>query len=276
MYEKYLQLLQKKKDGIPITMVTAYDYPTARIEAEAGIDIILVGDSVGTNVLGYQSEQEVTMADMLHHLKAVIRGAPESYVMVDFPYGAAPDPHTALQNADQFIDAGACMVKIEGWEERKSVVSSLTEKGTAVCGHIGYNPQFHGPKGRIFGKEVPVARELIHSAKCLEQAGVSMLIVEKVPEEIGRIISSTLSIPVIGIGSGRFCDGQVLVFHDIVGLAWRTFRHARAYANIRESTTAALLQYKRDVEGNNFPAEEQVSHISQAVLDEVTGAAGNQ
>ncbi|MBN1306406.1 MAG: 3-methyl-2-oxobutanoate hydroxymethyltransferase [Chitinispirillaceae bacterium] len=272
MCQKFHQLFQKKKHGIPIAMVTAYDYPTARIEEEVGIDVILVGDSVGTNVLGYETEREVTMADMLHHLKAVVRGAPESCVMADLPYGAAPDPQTAFENAQTLTRAGARIVKIEGWEERTAVVAALSERGIAVCGHIGYNPQVHGPKGRVFGKEASVALELIRSAQSLERAGAMMLIAEKIPEELGRLISSMLSIPAIGIGSGRYCDGQVLVFHDIVGLAWRTFRHARAYTNIKESTTAALLQFKTDVASGAFPAEEQVSHLSRTVLDEVAGA----
>ena len=274
MNEKYRLLLEKKKNRIPITMVTAYDYPTARIEEEVGIDVVLVGDSVGTNVLGYENEQQVTMADMLHHLKAVVRGAPKCCIMADLPFGSATDPAGALESSRVFVEAGADIVKIEGWESKKEIVASLSEKGIMVCGHIGYNPQYHGPKGRIFGKDASGAIELIRSAKSLEQAGAVLLIVEKVPEELGRMITSSLSIPVIGIGSGRYCDGQVLVFHDIVGLAWRTFRHARAYDNLRATTFAALEQFKKEVENHDFPSEEHVSHLPPAVLEEINGAVG--
>ena len=272
--EKYQQLLKKKKDGIPLTMITAYDYPTARIEQEAGIDVILVGDSVGTNVLGYRSEQEVTMSDMLHHLKAVVRGAPDGFIMVDIPYNGARDPFEAFENARILVDAGADMVKIEGWEDKKTVVGYLAEKGIPVCGHIGYNPQFHGPKGRIFGKDPAGALQLLRSARVLEQAGAQMFIVEKVPEELARSITSNCTVPIIGIGSGRFCDGQVLVVHDIIGLAGRPFKHAREYANVGAIMADAVQHYKREVESRVFPAEEHVSHISAettAVLYRETG-----
>lgn len=272
MNEKCRFLLDKKKNRIPITMVTAYDYPTARIEEEAGIDVVLVGDSVGTNVLGYETERQVTMVDMLHHLRAVVRGAPKSCIMADLPFGSVTDPATALSSSRVLVEAGAHIVKIEGWESKKEIIGHLTAQGIAVCAHIGYNPQYHGSKGRVFGKEISEALELIRSARSLEQAGAVLMIIEKVPEELGRIITSSLSIPVIGIGSGRHCDGQVLVFHDIVGLAWRTFRHAKAYGNLRASTFAALAQFKKEVENHDFPSEEHVSHLSPAVLDEISAA----
>lgn len=274
MNQKYLQLLEKKKQGIPISMVTAYDAPTARIEQEAGIDVILVGDSVGTNVLGYESEREVTMSDMVHHLKAVVRGAPDGYTMVDIPFNAAVDPFRAFENARQLIDAGARIVKIEGWEDKKTVISYLTEKGVSVCGHIGYNPQYHGPKGRIFGKDPVVAGQLLRSARALEQAGAHMIIVEKVPEEVGRIIASACAIPVIGIGSGRYCDGQVLVVHDIIGLAPRTFMHARKYADAGAVMADAILRFKHEVENHLFPAEEHVSHIDKESAEELSRLTG--
>jgi 3-methyl-2-oxobutanoate hydroxymethyltransferase len=269
MHSLLQKVVQKKKLSSPITMVTAYDYPTARMEELAGIDVLLVGDSVGTNVLGYDNECEVTMDDMMHHLKAVVRGAPESCIMVDMPFGSAVEPQSALENAKRLLGAGAHMVKIEGWEEKKTIVSFLSQNGIPVCSHIGYNPQYHGPKGRVFGKETSVAVELIQSAKQLEAAGAVMLIAEKIPEQIGKIISLKLSVPVIGIGSGRYCDGQVLVFHDIVGLGWRSFRHARAFADIRKTTETALAAYVNEVKERKFPSEEHSWRMNVAVLDEV-------
>jgi 3-methyl-2-oxobutanoate hydroxymethyltransferase len=260
MHPKILKIHDKKKSGMPITVVTAYDFPTAQIEEEVGIDIILVGDSVGTNVLGYSSEAEVTMADMVHHLKAVCRGAPNSCIMVDLPYGSTPDPFKGFENARLLMDSGADIIKIEGWGDQKNTITYLTEMGVPICGHIGYNPQYHGPKGRVFGKDIEGARELVASALTLEQAGVVLFVIEKVPEELCRYITSKVLVPVIGIGSGRYCDGQVLVFHDIVGMADRTFRHARAFGKIREATVSALQLYKKDVEQGLFPAEENVVH----------------
>ena len=263
MNEKYQRLLDKKKNGMPISMVTAYDAPAARLEQEAGIDVLLVGDSVGTNVLGYASEREVTIGDMEHHLRAVVRGAPDAYIMVDIPFNCAADPFQAFENARRLNDCGAHMVKIEGWEDKKTVIGYLAEKGIAVCGHIGYNPQYHGPKGRVFGKDAAVARELLRSARQLEDAGARMMIVEKVPEEVTKVITEASSIPIIGIGSGRYCDGQVLVFHDIIGLAGRTFRHARKYAEIETIILEALKRYKTEVEEHLFPAAGHAAHLDR-------------
>jgi 3-methyl-2-oxobutanoate hydroxymethyltransferase len=273
MHQKLLKILEKKKNGTPFSVVTAYDYPTAKIEEEVGIDLILVGDSVGTNVLGYSSETEVTMADMVHHLKAVCRGAPNSCIMVDVPFGAAPDPFTAFENGRLLIENGADVVKIEGWKEQKNTVMYLTEMGVPVCGHIGYNPQYHGSRAHVFGKDSADARELIRSAQTLEQAGAVLLLIEKVAEEVCRYITEKIKIPVIGIGSGRFCDAQVLVFHDIVGLSERSFKHARAFATLRDTTTFALRSYKNEVEQRLFPAEENVVHCSESVVQEAVAKA---
>ena len=272
MHSTVQQILQKKRQASPIAMVTAYDYPTARIEEQAGVDVILVGDSVGTNVLGYESECEVTMDDMMHHLGAVVRGAPNSCIMVDMPFGSASEPQRTLENARKLTGAGAHIVKIEGWEEKQTIISFLSRNGISVCGHIGYNPQYHGPKGRIFGKDAAVAATLVRSALRLEAAGAVMLIAEKIPEQLADVISAKTAIPVIGIGSGRFCDGQVLVFHDIVGLGWRTFRHARAYADMRKEAESALTEYVREVNEHLFPSDEHAWRMKEAVLNDVVSA----
>jgi len=267
------KILENKKGSSPFSVVTAYDYPTAKIAVEAGIDILLVGDSVGTNVLGYGSEKEVTMSDMVHHLKAVVRGAPQTCIMVDLPFGAADTPQLAAENAALLTQNGADIVKIEGWAEKGATFEHLASLGFSVCGHIGYNPQIHGARASVFGKDLQTARDLVASAKCLERAGATWLVVEKVPEEVCRVITSQVSIPVIGIGSGKYCDGQVLVFHDVVGLSERVFKHARAFANMRTLIKDALVAYRAEVGGYTFPAAEQSAHVPESLVHELENGA---
>lgn len=268
MAYNHQKFLDKKANGSPIAVVTAYDFPIAKMAAEVGIDILLVGDSVGTNVLGYTDETEVTMADMQHHCRAVKRGAGDACVMVDLPYGAASDPFIAFANAGLLMEAGADFVKVEGWSDQKNTVTHLTEMGIPVCGHIGYNPQYHGSRAKVFGKDADTARALIHAAKTLQDAGAVMLVAEKIPEELSSVITSLLSIPVIGIGSGRFCDGQVLVFHDVAGLTGKVFKHAKIFGDVKSATINALLAYKNAVVEKTFPGSEHSAHIEDAVVEE--------
>jgi 3-methyl-2-oxobutanoate hydroxymethyltransferase len=262
--KKTIEFLQNKKTaGMPITMLTAYDYPTAKLEDEAGIDVVLIGDSVGTNMLGYTSEKEVTLADMAHHTRAVARGVQSAYIISDLPYGTAEEPFAAYENAAFLVEQGADCVKIEGWKEKKSVIANIVSKGIAVCGHIGYNPQTHGSKATVFGKTAEEALDLIDSAKALENAGAVMIVVEKVPQEITSIIDSELKIPVIGIGSGK-TDGQVLVVNDILGLAPKVFRHAYKYTDVKTATQQAIASYCRDVESGVFPFENNLTHCDSA------------
>lgn len=262
-------LFRKKLAGEAITMLTAYDYPAAQIEDEAGVDVILVGDSVGTNVLGYKSEQEVTMADMMHHCKAVSRGVEKAYIIVDMPYESRTNPFKALEYAELLLNCGADCVKVEGWAEIKPVVECMTGKGINVCGHIGYNPQVHGIKAKVFGKDACEAEELIESSRILEAAGASMLIIEKVPAEIAAIITKERKIPVIGIGSGGYCNGQVLVLHDILGFGSRTYKHARKYMDFRNIAFESILSYCNDVHQKKFPSEQNLHHMNQAELEKV-------
>jgi 3-methyl-2-oxobutanoate hydroxymethyltransferase len=255
-------LEKKKKNGRPITMVTAYDCPTARIADEAGVDAVLVGDSVGTNMLGYASEREVTMEDMLHHTAAAARGIQNAYFFADMPYRSAETPLDAEKNAQRLLGKGALCVKLEGWREECGIVAYLSKKSIPVCAHIGYNPQIHGAKPKVFGANAREARELIESAGLLEKAGAILLILEKVPEEVAGIITKALRIPVIGIGSGRLCDGQVLVINDVLGIGERSFRHARAFMDYRTKALDALRAYTAAVENGSFPAEEHVHHIA--------------
>jgi 3-methyl-2-oxobutanoate hydroxymethyltransferase len=256
----------KKRNGRPITMVTAYDCPTARIADEAGIDAVLVGDSVGTNMLGFGSEREVTMEDMLHHTAAAARGIREAYFFADMPYASAETCGSAERNARRLLAKGASCVKLEGWREKCGVVAHLSNKNIPVCAHIGYNPQIHGAKPKVFGVLAGEARELIESARLLEKAGAVMLILEKVPEEVAGIITKTLRIPVIGIGSGRLCDGQVLVVNDVLGISERSFRHARAFMNYRAKAFQALRAYAAAVDKGVFPAERHVHHLAPEEL----------
>ena len=251
----------KKQQKQPITVLTCYDYPTARMQDEAGIDIVFVGDSVGTNILGYKSEMEVTMADMLHHLKAVRRGVTDAYLLVDMPYAADRNEKQAVDNANLFLDAGANGVKLEGGTEKIPIVTALTEQEIEVCAHIGHNPQIHGTKAATHGKTVSKAKELIQTASALENAGAKLIVLEKITEEVSQIITETLDIPTIGIGAGRYCDGQVLVINDVLGIG-TPFKHAKRYQDYNQLTFEAICQYKQEVQNGDFPTDANVAHIA--------------
>lgn len=260
------ELHQKKQRHHKITMLTAYDYPTAVLEDQAGIDVILIGDSLGTNVLGYQNETEVTVDDMLHHLKAVRRGVRQAYVLVDMPYHSHETPAQALDHARTFLAHGASGVKIEGWLDKVDVVHHLSQHHIEVCGHIGFNPQTHGSKARVFGRSAQEAQELIASARSLEEAGASMLVIEKVPEQISQLLTATLSIPTIGIGAGSACDGQVLVVHDILGMTPLAFKHAKKYLEYNHLALDAITAYKHEVESGAFPGHEHSTRMLDTEL----------
>lgn len=258
----------KKQEKEPITVLTCYDYPTACLQDDAGIDIVFVGDSVGTNILGYKSEMEVTMADMLHHLKAVRRGVKEAYLLVDMPYASAHNEKQAVANANIFLDNGADGVKLEGGVEKVPIIAALTEKDIEVCAHIGHNPQIHGSKASTHGKTAAKAKELIQTASALAEAGTKLIVLEKITEEISHIITEKLHIPTIGIGAGRYCDGQVLVINDVLGLG-PLFKHVRRYQEYEHLTFEAISAYIYDVENGDFPTDENVVHIAADKLARV-------
>jgi 3-methyl-2-oxobutanoate hydroxymethyltransferase len=260
------QLLAKKKNHFPITMVTAYDFPTALMADEADMDAILVGDSVGTNVLGYTTEREVTMEDMLHHSAAVARGTKNAYLLADLPFRSADTPLEAEKNCRILIEKGIRCVKCEGWKEKCGVVAHLTGKNIPVCAHIGYNPQIHGATPRVFGATAREAFQLIESAQMLEKAGAVLLIIEKVTEEVAGIISQKLRIPTIGIGSGRLCDGQVLVINDLLGISVKTYKHARRFLDFHTIALEAIKTFSAEVKNGTFPAEKHLHHINPAEL----------
>ena len=268
MSKDILYLFAKKRQKQPITVLTCYDYPTARIQDEAGIDIVFVGDSVGTNILGYKSEMEVTMADMLHHLKAVRRGVSDAYLLIDMPYGSDRNEKQAIANANLFLDNGADSVKLEGGTEKVPIVTALTEQDIDVCAHIGHNPQIHGTKATTHGKTVSKAKELIQTAKALADAGAKLIVLEKITEEISQIITDTLDIPTIGIGAGRYCDGQVLVINDILGIG-TPFKHAKRYQDYNQLTLEAISKYRQEVENGHFPTDDNVAHIPEDKLARV-------
>ena len=265
--KKVLGLCRARKQAQQkITMLTGYDYPTACLEDQAGIDIILVGDSVGTNVLGYASEREVTMADMVHHLKAVRRGVAQAYLLVDLPYQSYDTPQLALENATTLLAHGADGVKLEGGIEQVETIRHLTAQGISVCGHIGFTPQtLHHPgrKARVQGRSFSQATALLESAIAVEQAGVELIVLELIPELLGKAITECLRIPTIGIGAGRFCDGQVLIIHDLLGLTPFHLKFVKRYQQARELTLQAMTQYKHDVEQGLFPSDEMAFEMDE-------------
>jgi 3-methyl-2-oxobutanoate hydroxymethyltransferase len=261
------RFLTMKQAGKPIVMLTCYDYPTAVIEDEAGIDMVLVGDSVGTNVLGYASETEVTMDDIVHHLKAVRRGIQRAYLLADLPYRSYDTPEDAIRNAEILLAAGADGVKLEGGVERVDVVRALVARGIDVCGHIGFTPQTLGSKGRVQGKSYDRAWQLVESAEALEAAGIMMLVLELVTEQVSKAITKRLRIPTIGIGSGQYCDGQVLVLTDVLGLSPFTMKIAKRYARWREAAEQAIRQYRDDVTASRFPTTANAFPVEAEALE---------
>jgi len=259
-------LLEKKASGRKIAMLTCYDYRMAAWQEEAGIDIVFVGDSVGTNVLGYESETEVSLDEILYHLKMVRRGVRDAYLLADMPYRTYEEPEAAWETARRLLAYGADGVKLEG--VRPAIVAYLRERGIEVCAHIGYNPQFH-QKAAVQGKTFEEAVALIDGALDLQSAGASMMVIELVPEELAGIVTKRLSIPTIGIAAGRYTDGQVLSVNDMLGLNPRRFRHAKTYADMGGQALEAMRAYAAEVRSGDFPAESNVRHMPEAELRRV-------
>ena len=252
---------QKKERGQKITMMTAYDYPTAGLVDDAGIDSILVGDSLAMVTLGYDSTVPVTMDEMIHHCKAVTRGSRSSFIIGDMPFMSYQiSVEKAIENAGRFIkEAGCDAVKLEGGSEMAPVVKAIVDAGIPLCTHIGLTPQTATKLSgfKVQGKDAEGARELVQSAKDLETAGSFMIVLECVPDLVGARITSALKIPTIGIGAGKECDGQVLVYHDLVGLFERfTPKFVKQYVNLAPLIRDALGQFKREVEEGEFPGPE--------------------
>ncbi|HHV52162.1 MAG TPA: 3-methyl-2-oxobutanoate hydroxymethyltransferase [Synergistaceae bacterium] len=259
-----IQQLQKMKaEREKISMITAYDYPSARFVDKVGIEIILVGDSLAMTVMGLDSTVPVTMEEMIHHTKAVVRGVENAMVIGDLPFGSYnQSKEQAIANATRLMKEGGCdAVKLEGGVEMAEITKAIVDAGIPVMGHIGLTPQTISKLGgfKVQGKGVQEAEKLLKSALALQEAGIFSIVLECVPEEVGRLITEKLSIPTIGIGGGRYCDGQVLVFHDTLGLFEKFLpKFVKRYRNLGEEIVKALEEYKQEVKEEKFPGPEHV------------------
>jgi 3-methyl-2-oxobutanoate hydroxymethyltransferase len=267
-------LRASKERGERLVCLTAYDYPTARIVDEAGIDIILVGDSLGNVVLGYGNTVPVTLDEILVHVKAVRRAVQRALLVADMPYGSF---HTgadeAVKNALRLVkEGGAEAIKLEGGHKRVALVKRLVDEEIAVMGHIGLTPQSINKLGayRVQGKTATAARQLLDDARALEDAGVFAIVLEVVPREIAQMITEAIGIPTIGIGAGVHCDIQVLVLHDMLGLSFgKLARFVRPYANLRETITDAVSRYAEDVRNGTYPSEQESYGLPAETADEL-------
>lgn len=262
--KKTLEYLKaKKRNNQKITVLTSYDYPTTMILEEANIDMIILGDSVGTNILGYQNETEVTLNDMIHHTKAVCRGKKDIFLVVDLPYKTYETPEEAVRNAKKIIEVGADAVKFEGIKE--NILLALKENNINVMCHLGLNPQHDQQKmkqGKITkGKLFDEAIELIKGSILLEKAGADLMILEKIPGKISKLITQNVKIPTIGIGAGKHCDGQVLIIYDLLGINERKFKHSPEYVNMREIMKTTIGRYQDEIEKSIFPNETHTNII---------------
>jgi len=267
-----LTLRQKKERGEIITMLTAYDYPTSMAMDKAGVDAILVGDSLAMVVLGYENTLSVTMEDMLHHSRAVARGAKSALLIGDMPFMSYQvSVEEATRNAGRFLQQGGMdAVKLEGGRERADAVRSITSAGIPVMGHLGLTPQSVNQLGgfRAQGKTAVAAKRLIEDAQILEEAGAFSIVLESVPARLAELISKKISIPTIGIGAGAGCDGQVLVTHDVLGLFDRfTPKFVKQYANFHKEMQKVFADYIEDVETKRFPALEHTVEMKDEEWD---------
>ncbi|HWH24112.1 MAG TPA: 3-methyl-2-oxobutanoate hydroxymethyltransferase [Candidatus Limnocylindria bacterium] len=262
-------------DGERIAMLTAYDYPTARLLDEAGIPLLLVGDSLGTVLLGYDSEIRVTMADMLHHTAAVVRGTSRALVVGDMPFLSYASSDEAVDNGGRFLrEAGAQAVKVEGGVRSARHIEALARAGIPVMGHIGWTPQSRhtlGGKVRVQGKTSDRARALIGDALAVQEAGAFSIVLELVPAQLSAAITERLRIPTIGIGAGPACAGQVQVITDLLGVTDWHPRHARPFADLRAVTLDAARRYATEVADGSFPGAEQTVEMDEVILEGVLG-----
>ena len=268
------ELKVMKQRGEKIPMLTAYDYPTARLVEQAGVPIILVGDSLGMVVLGYDSTVPVTMEDMIHHIKAVVRGTERAIVVADLPfmsYQVSVDE--AMRNAGRLLkETGATAVKLEGGQEMAETVHRLTAAGIPVMGHLGLTPQSVNQLGgyRLQGKTPQAAVKLLNDARALEEAGAFAVVLETIPARVAEAVTNGLQVPTIGIGAGPFCDGQVQVLHDFLGI-FQDFipRHAKQYAQVGATIRDAASRYVADVQACAFPTAKESFGMKQAAPEEL-------
>jgi 3-methyl-2-oxobutanoate hydroxymethyltransferase len=270
-------LREKKLRREPITCLTAYDFATARVVDEAGIDMVLVGDSLAQTVLGYENTLSVTVDEMLHHTRAVHRGVKNALLVADMPFGSYQvDSSEAIRNAARFVkEAGAEAVKIEGGEKRAEMIRRIIDAEIPVAGHIGLTPQsLHVMGGyKVQGKDLSGIEQLMRDAVALDRAGVAFLVLEGIPREVAAMITAEVSTPTIGIGAGPECDGQVLVFHDILGLSFgQPAKFVRRYADATAMIADAVQAFRADVVSHQYPADAESYHLpkeTRAALESV-------
>lgn len=255
-----------KGSGRPLVMVTAYDAPAARVAAAAGVDLILVGDSLGMVVLGYDDTLQVTVADMAHHTAAVARARPRPLVVADMPWlSYHTGPADAVLNAATLVRAGAGAVKLEGGRKRTAVIEALVDAEIPVMGHLGLTPQsLHAMGGfKVQGRDMDAAQSLVADARALEAAGCFAVVVEGIPDVVAQLITESVSVPTIGIGAGAHCDGQVLVYHDVLGLDdHRPPKFVRRYAALQADAVSALAAWASDVRDRRFPSDAESYHLA--------------
>ncbi|HUQ78638.1 MAG TPA: 3-methyl-2-oxobutanoate hydroxymethyltransferase [Patescibacteria group bacterium] len=261
-------------DGQRIAMLTAYDYPTAKLLDEAGIPILLVGDSLGRAMLGYENEIPVSMADMLHHTAAVTRGAKRALVVGDLPFLSYATAEAGVANAGRFLsEAGAQSIKLEGGVRTARTIEAIVKAGIPVMGHIGWTPQAANAAGkvRVLGKSREQARALLHDALAVQEAGAYAVVLELVPEQLAAAITERLRIPTIGIGAGAGCSGQVQVITDLLGLETWHPKHAKPYADLRGTILDAAKTWAGDVIAGTFPGPEQTVRMEDEILEDALG-----
>jgi 3-methyl-2-oxobutanoate hydroxymethyltransferase len=263
----------RKGSGTPIVMITAYDAPSARIVDDAGADVILVGDSVANVVLGYADTLQVTIDDMVHHVAAVARTHPRALVVGDLPWMSYHVSRAeTVHNAARLVRAGAGAVKLEGGRKRLDAIRAILDAEIPVMGHLGLTPQsVHALGGfKVQGRELEAARAIVDDAVALAEAGCFAVVLECVPDAVARLVTDSVAVPTIGIGAGRHCDGQVLVFHDLLGLEERiTPKFVRRYAALGSDARVALGAFAADVRGGRFPSSNETYHAADIVADEV-------
>ncbi len=268
-------LSRMKRNGEKIPMITAYDYTSAQLVERAGIPLILVGDSLGQVVLGYDSTVPVTMDEMVHHIRTVVRGTQRAHVVGDLPFlSYHADIPEAIRNAGRLLkEGGAQSVKLEGGRSQAETVGRIVESGIPVMGHIGLTPQAVNQLGgyRVQGRSLKEAVRLMEDARALEEAGAYAIVLECVPAQLAGMITERVGVPTIGIGAGAGCDGQVQVFHDMMGL-YQDFvpKHARQYAQLGQTIVEATQNYVADIENGQFPDNSESFMLSESVLEELS------
>jgi 3-methyl-2-oxobutanoate hydroxymethyltransferase len=260
------EIASRKGSGTPLVMVTAYDAPSARAVDAAGVDMILVGDTLAMVVLGYDDTLQVTTEDMAHHVAAVARANPRALVVGDLPWlSYHVSREETVRNAAALIRAGAGAVKLEGGRKRLDAIAAIIDAEIPVMGHLGLTPQsIHALGGfRVQGKQLDSARAIVDDAVALAEAGCFAVVLECVPDGVARMVTDSIDIPTIGIGAGRHCDGQVLVYHDLLGLEERRMpKFVRRYANLRETATTAVTSFVEDVRAGRFPSSDETYHMT--------------